>query len=363
MKIVTVVGARPQFIKAAHVSQRIRCNHREIWVHTGQHYDSQMSDIFFKQLKLPAPDYHLGIGSDSHARQTAKMLQGIDAVLDVEQPDLVLVFGDTNSTLSASLAAAKKNIPIAHVEAGLRCFNRTIPEEINRIVTDHLSAILFCPNDEAVAHLNNEGLDRLVYQVGDVMYDCLLSNLDTALQQSQILNQLRQQPKQYCVATLHRAENTNSRTAMEQILAALAQLSITVILPLHPRTARFIDHWQLHHYLQSSQLIGCSPLSYFDMLCLTHHSMAVLTDSGGLQKEAYMLKVPCITLRKETEWMDTVRTGWNRLVPPETIEIVDAFNNLSMPEASPPLFGDGNAAERIGIYLDRYELDLLHASK
>lgn len=344
MKVATVVGARPQFIKAALMSKTLRRRNEEILIHTGQHYDSQLSDVFFRELGIPTPDYQLGVGSDTHARQTAKMLEKIEEVLLQTKPELLLVYGDTNSTIAASLAAAKLSLPIVHVEAGLRSFNRSMPEEINRIVTDHLSSVLFCPTDAAVLNLKQEGIKKHVHQVGDIMYDTLLQYRKIALQQSDVLRLLNLSPRSYCVATIHRSENTDSAVHMKHILTALANLGKTVVLPLHPRTASSIRHWQLQPLLSAANLKVCPPLSYLDMLNLVQHAETVLTDSGGLQKEAYMLQIPCITLRQETEWVETVTAGWNTLAKPDMASIIQAYRNLKLPSQSPSIFGDGNSA-------------------
>lgn len=354
MKIVTVVGARPQFIKAAGLSPALRTLGQEMIIHTGQHYDERLSAIFFQDLRLPSPNYNLGIGSATHAKQTAGMLEGIEPILLAEKPDFMLVYGDTNSTLAGSLAAAKLNIPIIHVESGLRSYNRAMPEELNRIITDHLSTLLFCPTPEAVDNLAREGIHDRVYLVGDIMYDCLLAHKDIALRQSAILDQLKLAPKQYCAATIHRGENTDSPHNMNSILDALGQLDCTVVLPLHPRTSGLIRKWGLEHKLKAPRILVTDPLSYLDMLCLTCNAKLVLTDSGGLQKEAYMLQVPCLTLRNETEWIETVAAGWNRLTGADTSRIVHAFNNLAVPDSYPPIFGDGNTAEQIRRHLEQY---------
>lgn len=348
MKVASVVGARPQFVKAACLSKALRAAGEEILIHTGQHYDHAMSDVFFQQLGIPEPEYQLSAGSDTHARQTARMLADIEAVLLKEKPDMVLVYGDTNSTVAASLAAAKLGIPIAHVEAGLRSFNRQMPEEINRVVTDHLSSLLFCPTDEAVAHLVREGIRDHVYQVGDIMYDGVLAFRSAALAESAMPGKLGLQPGQYVLATIHRAENTDSPGRLAAILGAVARLGRTVVMPLHPRTAGYVKKWGLERLLNAPNIKQCSPLPYLDMLCLLHHAEAVLTDSGGLQKEAYMLQVPCVTLRSETEWGGTVAAGWNRLAPPDSEDaIVAAYQAIEAPHESPPIFGDGHTAEAI----------------
>lgn len=326
MKIVTVVGARPQFIKASAVSRELR-NHagfRECLVHTGQHYDAAMSDVFFEQLAMPQPDYNLAVGSGTHGMQTARMLSQIEEILIKERPQCCLVYGDTNSTLAGALAAAKLSIPVAHVEAGLRSFNRTMPEEVNRVVTDHLSDICFCPSEIAVRHLAKEGIIRNVHLVGDVMFDAFEHNLRVAERTSDILDRLGLQRGGFMLATVHRAENTDRPENLASILKALMQLAksgVRVVLPLHPRTkSRLHDSPDLGH----KDLMVIDPVDYLDMLTLERHSAVILTDSGGVQKEAYWSRVPCVTLRRETEWTETVSAGWNVLVGPDTKHIVEA---------------------------------------
>ncbi|NWO12519.1 non-hydrolyzing UDP-N-acetylglucosamine 2-epimerase [Virgibacillus sp.] len=349
MKILTVVGARPQFIKASMLSKAIKAQSKieEIMVHTGQHYDHNMSTIFFDQLKLTKPDYYLGIGSGSHGEQTAKMLFELEKIMLSVQPDIVIVYGDTNSTLAGSIAASKIHIPIAHVEAGLRSFNKKMPEEINRIITDHLSHLLFCPSKTAIHNLKQEGIDKEVYLTGDIMYDAVIHFKDPAIQQSTILNDLSLTAGNYFIATVHRAENSDEPERLKQILTAFQRLDKTIILPLHPRTKNKIQHFKLDHFITSSHIKTIDPVNYFDMLALVSQAKAILTDSGGLQKEAYMLRIPCITLREETEWMETVQTGWNHLAGYKTNQILDKVNHLKLPQYSPSIFGDGRTAHVI----------------
>ena len=390
MKIITIVGARPQFIKAAAVSRAIQVfnqRHRskkqiqEILVHTGQHYDYLMDRVFFEELKLPNPDYYLGIGSGSHARQTGMMLERIETVLQKEKPKVVIVYGDTNSTLAGALAAAKLNIPVAHVEAGLRSYNRTMPEEVNRILTDHLSTFLFCPTDQAVKNLSKEGIKDgktiLVKKVGDVMYDSVLYYSELAGKRSTILkdlnlvsqkSELRHAPRRvhgspvphmvqgavripnYYLATLHRAENTDNPKPLKSILSALNEIAkdVPVILPLHPRTKKMIKANRFFSEAQGIKLTD--PVPYLDMLKLEKHAKAILTDSGGVQKEAYWFGVPCFTLRDETEWIETVRSGWNVLVgrgEKRIIEEVKRNERRKKPPKKKWIFGDGKASEKI----------------
>lgn len=370
MKIVTVVGARPQFIKAAPMSEALRASGIiEYLLHTGQHYDAQMSQVFFNDLNLPTPAANLGIGSGSHAQQTAAMLVGIEQVLLAEQPDWVIVFGDTNSTLAGALAAIKLHIPVVHIEAGLRSYNRQMPEEHNRVLTDHCSDLLFCPTQTAVANLHQEGLNRGIYNVGDVMYDAILQNLARAAERTNVVGSLGLASQGYYLATLHRPVNVDDPTRLHQIMLALNELDRPVILPLHPRTqARLLspDESISHSHGQSIQILNSKfqnltfipPQGYLDMLLLEQSAKAILTDSGGVQKEAYCLAVPCLTLRNETEWVETLRDGWNQLVlvdqPDLAGELQRAIHTppgTSLPE---PVFGDGTAAQQIAQILLTY---------
>ncbi len=345
LRILTVVGARPQFIKAAPVSRAIAANGeslQEILVHTGQHFDTDMSEIFFSELGIPAPRYHLGIHGGSHGEMSGRMLAAIEAVVLESRPKLVLVYGDTNSTLAGALAAAKLQVPVAHVEAGLRSFNRRMPEEINRVLTDHVSELLFCPTTASVANLTREGIVVGVYQLGDVMYDALLMMTDVANSRSRILDKLGLSPKRYAVATVHRAENTDDPVRLAAVLAYLREVAreMPVVFPLHPRTRAAASR-------AGRALVGLTttpPLGYLDMLRLTATAALVLTDSGGLQKEAYFHRVPCVTLREETEWVETIACGWNRLWT--TAEYA--------PRQDIAEYGHGDAASRIVGVLKSY---------
>lgn len=357
MKIADVVGCRPQFIKVApvlHAINRYNANSRdlplvEILIHTGQHYDYAMSQVFFDELGLKAPDYHLGVGSGTHGYQTGEMLKRIEEVLLQEKPDIVVVYGDTNSTLAGALAAAKFHIPVAHVEAGLWSFKKSMPEEINRVLTDHVSTFLFCPTKVAVENLEKEGITRGVYLVGDVMYDATLLYLEVAHRKSRILETLGLQPKEYALATVHRAENTpeNLRRILKG-LELVAQNGLTVVFPVHPRTRKAMNPLQLDHPLPLKMI---DPVSYLDMLVLERNARVILTDSGGVQKEAFFFRVPCVTLREETEWIETVETGWNTLVgsDPERIAQVALEAQEGMESIWP--YGDGRAAGRMVSFL------------
>jgi len=343
LRVVSVIGARPQFIKAAVVSRALRQAHTEVLIHTGQHYDANMSAVFFEELDIPAPDVNLGVGSGPHGEQTAAMLAGIERVLLQDRPDWVLVYGDTNSTLAGALAAVKLGIPVAHVEAGLRSFNRSMPEEINRVVADHLSALLFCPSQTAVDNLAAEGITRGVHLVGDVMAEALAFVAERARTRSSVLARLGVREDGYFLVTVHRAENTNDPARLGSILRALDGLQEPVLFPVHPRTLKAIaalGHRPAGHvrYLE--------PVGYLDMIRLEQSARLILTDSGGVQKEAYWLGVPCLTLREETEWVETVQAGWNVLVGADASRIRQTVGSFVRPAARPALYGDGRAAER-----------------
>ncbi len=348
MKVLTVVGARPQFIKAAPVSRILCKEHQEIFVHTGQHYDYEMSKIFFDGLNLPEPDHNLGVGSGKHGQQTGKMLAALEDVMLHERPDTVLVYGDTNSTMAGALAAVKLHIPVAHVEAGLRSFNRHMPEEINRVVTDHVSDLLFCPTQTAVDHLKKEGIGDGVWLTGDVMLDALLENVEVAAEKSNILDLLELSAEAYLLATVHRPSNTDQRQNLANIVAALMEIDEPVVLPLHPRTEKALKRFELYATLLGDDgVILTQPLGYLDFLELEQHARMILTDSGGVQKEAYFLHKPCITLREETEWVETLENGWNVLVGANKDEILSNMRGRKIDASPKELFGDGRAAERI----------------
>ncbi len=371
MKIATIVGARPQFIKAGSVSRIIQKFNegkrvlQEILIHTGQHYDYRMDQVFFKELDLPRPKYHLGVGSGSHGRQIGLILERIEPLLEKEKPDVVLVYGDTNSTLGGALASAKLNIPVAHVEAGLRSYNPRMPEEINRVVTDHLSTFLFCPTSQAVKNLKKEGImdgkKKWVKNVGDVMYDSILHYSKIAEEKSTILKDLgffnlqsAIRNLKYFLVTLHRAENTDNPKRLKSILRGLKEIGrkTPVILPLHPRTKKMIKTFGLTSLTKHLHLI--EPVSYLDMLKLEKNAALILTDSGGVQKEAYWFKVPCVTLRDETEWLETVRSGWNVLVGTDERRIIDGVKKMTSKKISSKntkIFGDGKAGLKIIKYL------------
>lgn len=369
IKVVTIVGARPQFIKAAPVSRELRKENKEILVHTGQHYDDNMSAVFFDELNIPKPDYNLGVGSASHGKQTADMLVSIENILLDEEPDWVIVYGDTNSTIAGSLAASKLHIPIMHIEAGLRSYNRKMPEEINRVLTDNISTILSCPTKTAVDNLKDEGIKNiydngkllqksdinqlkydtnnpLVINTGDVMYDAVLYNKKLAEEKSRVLDDLDLDETNYYLATVHRAENTDNRDHLKSIFEKFSQLSKKVVLPIHPRTSNKLKKYNLENLLNHENLRIIDPVGYLDMISLVSNATRVLTDSGGVQKEAFMLGTPCITLRDETEWVETVDYGKNVLagLGAKNLCIDYNFNNDEIEDFP---YGNGKASKTI----------------
>ena len=356
MKIFSIVGARPQFIKASVVSQEIRKKFKEILCHTGQHYDYEMSKLFFNQLGIPEPDYNLGVGSGYQGNQTGKMIIEIEKVLLKEKPDVVLVYGDTNSTLAGALAAVKIHIPIGHIEAGLRSFDKNMPEEINRILTDHASEFLFTPTKTGVCNLKKEGILKGVYLTGDVMYDVLLKNLKTA-EKSNILKKFDVKYKGYYLITMHRQSNTENVENLSNILDAISAINDKIIFPIHPRTTKFIDIHGLKKNI-GKNIIITKPVGYFDIIWLQKNARKILTDSGGIQKEAFLLNVPCITLRENTEWIETVENGWNVLVGSDKEKILDALNNFQPMKKQRNVFGNGDASEKIVKILTSESFDL-----
>ncbi|MFZ5945152.1 MAG: non-hydrolyzing UDP-N-acetylglucosamine 2-epimerase [Bacillota bacterium] len=356
MKFVTILGARPQFIKAAVVSQALQSTGyiKEIILHTGQHYDKNMSDIFFDEMEIPRPDIKLSIGSGNHGAQTGRMLEAIEKELLKEKPDGVIVYGDTNSTLAGALAACKLLIPCIHIEAGLRSFNRTMPEEINRILTDHLSELLFAPTKTAVENLSKEGINESkVFLVGDVMYDSTLYFSVRAEERSTILKELNIENKPYILTTIHRAENTDNKENLADVFKGLAVIAqyYPIIMPIHPRTQHALKVnglWEMAN--ESIKLI--EPLGYLDIMMLEKNAILILTDSGGVQKEAFFHRIPCFTLRKETEWVELVDNGWNYLIPPKDLtnsidKIIGSIKQKNSLAVDNYLYGGGTAAKRI----------------
>ena len=352
MKIVTVLGARPQFIKAAPVCHALgKSGHREVLVHTGQHYDRKMSDVFFEELGIPEPAVNLGVGSGSHARQTAEMLIGIEDVLLEHHPDWLLVYGDTNSTLAGALAACKLGVPIAHIEAGLRSFNRSMPEEHNRVMVDHCADMLFCPTPTGVKHLATEGITRGVHLVGDTMFDAVLEFGARAEQRSAILAGLKLEHQQFVLATVHRPYNTDDPERLARLLRAFVTLPYPVVFPVHPRTrSRIVELEGAVPGIERLTMI--EPVSYLEMLVLEKHARIVLTDSGGVQKEAFFFGVPCLTLRPETEWVETVEAGMNIVVDTDAVRIEQLVRSHRWPTGGRLPGLEPGAANRILNHLE-----------
>ena len=351
MKIASVVGARPNFIKCAPLSKELRKEFDEVIIHTGQHYDYEMNKIFFDELGIPEPDYHLEVGSGSHGYQTGEMLKRTEEVLTKEAPDLVLVFGDTNTTLAGALAASKLHIKVAHVEAGLRSFDRRMPEEINRVLTDHCSNLLFCPTETAVENLKKEGINNGVHLTGDVMVDALKENIEIAEKKSNVLDELSLKPKEYYLATVHRAESTDEFIRLKSIVEAFCEIK-NLVFPCHPRTEKFLKQFGLWDKLTEHVKV-IKPVGYLDMLMLEKNAQKILTDSGGIQKEAYIFKVPCITLRENTEWVETMEDGWNVLTGANKEKIVKKANDFEPEGEQRDVFGSGDASEKITKVLER----------
>lgn len=344
MRVLSVVGARPQFVKAALLSAEFaRRGVAEIVVHTGQHYDAAMSDVFFEELSLPAPAHHLGVGSGGHGGQTGEMLKRLEPVVLDESPDWVLVYGDTNSTLAGALVASKLHVPVAHVEAGLRSFNRAMPEEINRVVADHVADLLLVPNENAAKQLASEGITRGVRVVGDLMVDLVTQVAQRLPKIPAVVERLGLTPRAYCVATIHRASNTDERSAFERLIVGLRAVDMPIVFPVHPRTREIAQSIGVG---RGDNIIACDPLPYMEMASLVARSAMVFTDSGGLQKEAFVLKVPCVTLREETEWGETLEDGWNVLAGSDPNRIVQASRRMTPVRQGRP-YGDGHAAARI----------------
>ncbi|MBS4012377.1 MAG: UDP-N-acetylglucosamine 2-epimerase (non-hydrolyzing) [Bacteroidetes bacterium] len=343
-KIITIVGARPQLIKAAPLSLKLKERFEEVIVHTGQHYDYELSDIFFNELKIPHPKYNISVGSKSHGHQTGIMLIEIEKILLEEKPDIVIVHGDTNSTIAGALAAVKLHIPLAHNEAGLRSFNRLMPEEHNRVVTDHVADILFVPGENAVKNLAKEGIVKNVYNVGDVMFDSILL-FEKLSGNSKILDELKVAPKNFYLSTIHRAENTDNISNLVSIFTAFSKLDKKIILPLHPRTKGRIES---NNIAIPGNVKVIQPAGYIDMITLMKNAEVILTDSGGIQKEAFYLKTPSVTLRNETEWIETIQLGWNLLAGADTERILESIDLVKKAEKfDKPVYGNGNTSEKI----------------
>jgi len=355
VRILTVIGNRPQFVKAAAVSRRLRQSHEELIVHTGQHYDDELSKVFFEELGVPAPARELHAGGGSNTEQTARILGLLETVVSEVEPDLVLVYGDTNSTLAGALAAAQAGVPAGHVEAGMRSFDRTMPEELNRVLTDHASDLLLCSTAIAVENLHRENVAGDVHLVGDVMADVSLTFRGIAQERSSVLADLGLAPGEYLLATAHRAGNVDDPERLERLVALLEALPRTCVLPLHPRTSARLDATGLRKRLERAEHLTLTPpLGYLDFMALEMHARAILTDSGGVQKEAYLLGVPCVTLRENTEWVETVESGWNTLVGLDTAAALAALQRPPPSGERQVLYGGGHAAERVCEVLSTY---------
>ena len=355
-KILTVVGTRPLFVKVAPVSKALRQQFKEVLINTGQHYDYKMSGVFFEELRIPRPDYDLGVGSGNHGEQTGEMLIRLEKVVLGEKPDALLVYGDTNSTLAGALTASKLHIPLIHIEAGLRSYNKKMPEEINRVMTDHVSDLLFAPTETAIRNLAKEGINDSVYNVGDVMYDAVIANESIATSRYE-LGRFEVASGDYYLATIHRAENTDNLDQLKIIFESLLKLDGDVVVPLHPRTKAKLS--QLDNYSEihaAERLKVIEPVSYLEMLLLETNAKAIITDSGGVQKEAYFARVPCFTLRGQTEWVETVEAGWNSLVNVRETKLEEVIHNrlASRPPYVENLYGDGKAADKIVAQIAKY---------
>lgn len=352
MRVATVVGNRPQFIKAAAVSRRLRLRHEELLVHTGQHYDAELSAVFFDELDVPGAEHRLDVGRGSNTQQTAEMMRALEPLLRSEAPDAVLVYGDTNSTLAGALTAAQLQIPVVHVEAGMRCFDRRMPEELNRVLCDHLSSLLLCPSEVAMDNLRREGIEEGLVLVGDVMMDVWLSFAERAAGRTELLQRLGRTAGDYLLATAHRAGNVDDPARLGALVELLLALPGPVLLPLHPRTRARLDEAGLSERLAASPaVVVLEPLGYLDFTALLLGARAVITDSGGVQKEAYLARRPCLTLRDRTEWVETVDAGWNNLVDLDTAAALSALERQP-PLEHPDLYGDGRAGEHVVEALD-----------
>lgn len=343
LTICSIVGARPQFVKLQPFSQKVRKHYKEIIIHTGQHYDKNMSGTFFHELSIPEPDYNLNIGSTMHGEQTGKMLVKIEELLSKLKPDAVVVFGDTNSTLAGALAAVKLHIPTFHIEAGLRSFNRKMPEEINRIATDHISDFLFAPTEEAMVNLKREGLENISYLSGDIMVDSLANAVERSQVKDGLLYTIGVAEGRYYLLTLHRPQNVDDYDNLILILSQLNRLDYPVIFPVHPRTRKILKK-EGSSGKKFDNIIFVEPQSYLSFIYLQLHSYKILTDSGGIQKEAYILRKPCLTIRSETEWVETVKAGWNKLCLPSEPDFINVIKGFAPPESQPGVFGSQVAA-------------------
>ncbi len=353
MNILSIVGARPQFVKVSPVHRALCARHDHTILHTGQHYDYQMSQVFFEELDIPSPTYYLGVGSGSHGAQTGKMLVSIEEVLMKDRPDLVLVYGDTNSTLAGALAAVKLNIPLAHVEAGLRSCRRGMPEEINRVLTDHISSLLFCPSPVSVENLRKEGITKNVHEVGDTMTEVLLDIQDRI--RDNVLGELGVKNGRYILCTIHRQENADSQDNMKEIVGAIMSSEERFVIPLHPRTRKNLSYWNMLKELEDAEnVILTEPKNFMAFTALEKNARKIMTDSGGVQKEAYFFGVPCVTVRDETEWVETLEDGWNVLVGAHRTAILEALARERPSAERRTSYGDWKVSERIVEIVESY---------
>jgi len=355
LRVVTIVGARPQFVKASVLSKQLKITGiQEYLIHTGQHFDSNMSEVFFQELGVPRPVRHLDVHSDSNTAQTARVMIALEQPLKEIAPDAVIIYGDTNATLAGALVSAQLQIPVFHVEAGLRSYDRRMPEEMNRVLADSIASLLFCPTETAVGNLAREGMTKGVFNVGDIMYDAILQYSELARERSTILELLKIHDKQYVLATVHRNFNTDNVERLDAILHALAQSQETIVLPLHPRTRKMIGVFGIEHYLEAPNIVATEPLGYLDMIRLQAGAKVIVTDSGGIQKEAYFNGVPSVILRENTEWVELIEMGWGALVPIEADAIIAAIDNASEGTANQYPYGSGNTGKQISMHIHRY---------
>jgi UDP-GlcNAc3NAcA epimerase len=353
MKVLSIVGARPQFVKVSPVHKAVSKRHEHQILHTGQHYDYQMSQVFFEELDIPTPDHYLGVGSGSHGAQTGKMLTAIEEVLIKERPDLILVYGDTNSTLAGALAAVKMGIPIGHIEAGLRSYRRSMPEEINRVLTDNISDLLFCPSPISVENLRREGVTKGVHVVGDTMTEVLLDLEDRI--NDLVLDKLGLKKGDYILCTIHRQENADDRRNMEEILSAVISSDLKFVIPLHPRTRKNLVNWNMLSWLENAEnVVLTEPQNFMAFTSLEKNAWKIMTDSGGVQKEAYFFGVPCVTVRDETEWIETLQDGWNVLVRANNDSIASALAAERPVNERRTSYGDSQVSERIVRLLEEH---------
>jgi UDP-N-acetylglucosamine 2-epimerase len=355
MRVVTLIGNRPQFVKAAAVSADLRERHDEVLVHSGQHYDDELSAVFFRELGVPAPDHELRVGSAPDGEQIGRIMHAFEPVAAAAEPDIVLVYGDTNTTLAGALSAARLRLPLAHVESGMRSFDRSMPEERNRVLTDHVSDVLLCSTETAVENLRREGVEEGIELVGDVMADVALAMAPLARQSSVMASQLEVEPGRFLLVTAHRAGNVDDAEALRRLVEILVALPLPAVFPVHPRTRARLSHaGALERLERHDALTLTPPLGYLDFLALLQDSAAVVTDSGGVQKEAYLTGTPCVTLRETTEWTETVELGWNRLAGLDSQRVLAALNGIGPPAFHPELYGGGRAARRVVEALERW---------